>query len=495
MGKGTVYLVGAGPTDSELLTVKARRLIMEADAIVYDRLVGPDILSLFPQDAETYYVGKEASNHSVPQEDICQMLADLAEKHEVVVRLKGGDPNVFGRGAEEAEVLKEAGVDFHFVPGITAALGTASYAGIPLTHRDHASSIYIATAHFKEGSDKKVPFEELVALKDTTLVFYMGVGSLPQIARGFLQAGMDEHTPVAIVERATSSAQRTIHGTMGTIHQVAEESQVSAPALIIVGSVTELDEILYHVDDLPLYGRRVIITRSQGKKQRFARMLRDQGAETVHIPTIQVQHYDQASISQALDQATWLCFTSESGVKHFSQQLQEEKIDIRSLQDAKIAAIGSVTEKALAEINLYCDFVPSVFEGKHFAEEFEDQVDKDKDHIAFISPYGVKNSAVEILEDQGFDVSMNPVYEIVDVQNPALDDFAFRDTDILTFTSCATVRAFQRQFPDFDFPKHDAYCIGHTTAKCAEEVGFQTKISDQATLDSLRDLIVEDFGA
>ena len=282
---GKVTLVGAGPGDPGLLTVKGREALLAAQVVVYDRLVSPAILALMPEEAEQINVGKEASRHPVPQDQINRILLEKALEGKNVVRLKGGDPFLFGRGGEELELLREHGVPFEEVPGITSAIAVPAYGGIPVTHRDFTSSLHIVTGHARAGKALDIDFEALVRTKGT-LVFLMGVSSLPDICEGLLKAGMDPDTPAAIVERGTTPAQRRLDATVATLAQTAAEGKVESPAISIVGQVCALARDFDWFDALPLKGKRIVVTRPKERAGTLAHRLRKLGADVFEYPCI-----------------------------------------------------------------------------------------------------------------------------------------------------------------------------------------------------------------
>ena len=365
---GKVTLVGAGPGDPGLLTVKGLRALEQAEVVVYDRLVSPAVLELIPSAARRIDVGKQASRHPVPQHRINRILLEEALAGNNVVRLKGGDPFVFGRGGEELETLARGGAAFEEIPGVTSAIAAAAYGGIPVTHRDYASSLHIVTGHAREGAELDIDFEALVRTGGT-LLFLMGVTALPVIAEGLLEAGMDPDTPAAMVERGTLPGQRRCSATLGTLQSRAEEMEIHSPALIIVGGVCALAEALCWFERLPLHGKRLLVTRPKGRAGTLSEKLRALGADAVEFPCIRTEAISPCpAMEAALDQLTeyeWLGFTSAAGVDAFWTCLRDMGKDARALGGVKLAAIGPATGKALETHGLTADLIPAVCNAAH----------------------------------------------------------------------------------------------------------------------------------
>lgn len=368
---GQVILLGAGPGDPTLVTQAGCNWLSRCDVVVYDRLSPDELLELTPATAERIYVGKQPDRHPVPQEQINQLLIDRARKGKLVVRLKGGDPLIFGRGGEEAAALREAGVSFRIVPGITAAVAAASYAGIPLTDRRVASSVAFVTG--QEDADRDDTRIDWAALAGVdTLVVYMGVRALGEITAALVASGKPAETPAAMVERASTSAQRVVAGTLGEIADLAAAQNVKPPALLIVGPTVTLRRQIAWREHLPLAGKCVLVTRSRSQASRLSEQLRDAGAEVIEAPTIDIEPAPQtAAIDGAiarLGEFDWLCFTSSNGVDGFFARLIETGRDVRSLGKVRIAAIGSATAGALEARGLLADLMPSPFTSAAMAD-------------------------------------------------------------------------------------------------------------------------------
>lgn len=531
MSKGKVWLVGAGPGDPGLLTVKATETIKDADVIVYDALIGDALFSLFPRDAEYISVGKRAGNHTMPQEEIDQLLLELAQQGKKVVRLKGGDPFLFGRGGEELELLAERGIPYEIVPGVTSPIAVPAYNGIPVTHRDYTSSLHIITGHKRKGSDEGIDFAALVRTQGT-LVFLMGIARLEYICEGLIQGGMDPDMPAAVLQQGTTAGQKRIVATVGTLVEETRRHGVETPAIIIVGRVCALADQFAWVERLPLAGSRVIVTRPRGTISRMAARLRKLGAEVLELPSIETRaREDQSQLKEALDRmekagakntpgadsATdsagmkcptdtadpmdaadvvggydWIVFTSPTGVRVFFDVLRSCGKDVRSLASLCIAAIGMGTKKELADRNLIVDFVPSVYDGDTLGKELAQRVKKG-DRILIPRASAGNQKLVEQLEEAGAVVDDIPIYDTVDARQDLVDEAALFEQnkiDCAVFTSASTVRGFVSRNPGLDYSLVRAACIGKQTKACADEYGMQTRMSDEATIDSLVQLVV-----
>jgi uroporphyrinogen III methyltransferase/synthase len=361
MTAAKVYLIGAGPGDPELITTKGRRLLQQADAILYDNLANDALLALAPEHAERIYVGKKKSVHAFTQEEICAMLIERARRGWNVVRLKGGDPFIFGRGGEEAEALADAGIPFEVVPGVTTPLGIAAYTGVPLTHREHTSAVTFVTGHAVDIIDwDRVGMSE-------TLVIFMGLTTFPQIARELIERGRSPETPAMAVRWATRPDQETITGTLATLPGLIERNKMKPPATIVVGEVVRLREKLNWFERLPLFGQRIVITRAKAQADALASKLAALGADAVELPTIEIRPAaDYAPLDRAIERLSgydWLIFTSANGVKFFLERLDRSAADLRALR-ARICAIGPATRAAVEALHLKVDVM-----GKEYVAE------------------------------------------------------------------------------------------------------------------------------
>lgn len=495
MKTGKVWLVGAGPGDIGLLTVKATEIIRDADVIVYDALIGDSLFSLFPKGVECISVGKRSGNHTMPQEQIDKVLLDEACKGRNVVRLKGGDPFLFGRGGEELELLAEHDIPYEIVPGITSPIAVPAYNGIPVTHRDFTSSLHIITGHKRKGSDEDIDYEALVRTEGT-LVFLMGIARLPFICGGLLQAGMDTDMPAAVLQQGTTAGQKRIVATVGTLEEEVKRQGVETPAIIIVGKVCSLAEEFAWYEKLPLAGSRVIITRPRGMISSMAARLRKLGAEVLELPSIEtVAREDQSALEAALngmESYRWIVFTSPTGVRVFFDVLKKAGRDVRCLAGAKIAAIGTGTKKELSDRNIMVDFVPSVYDGETLGRELAELVGRG-DRILIPRAALGNEQLVALLEAAGAEVTDVPTYDTVDAKQDLVDEaglFESGKIDCAVFTSASTVRGFVSRNPGLDFSLVRAACIGKQTKHAAEACGMKAYMSEEATMDSLAQLVI-----
>jgi len=372
--EGVVYLVGAGPGDPDLITVRARQLLDECDAVVYDSLIPDELLVTLPLEVDRRYVGKKSGRHSLPQQDINDLLVRLASQGKRVVRLKGGDPFVFGRGAEEALYLKEHGIRYEIVPGITSGVAALSFAGIPCTDRMDASYVVFLTGHQAvEKAVSTVPWEWVGGAKRGTLVIYMGVTEIKRIIDQLVGAGMSPATPAAVVERGTLPTQRTVSTTVGELPDKVAELDIKPPALFVIGEVVKYHDSLQWFKDKPLFGVRVMVTRPADQAGSLYRDLRELGAEVLAYPTIATSEDFRTDEWDALRKVAgddrWLVFTSENGVRYFLRQWYSTIGDIRGLGNYRVAAVGDGTVRALNANNIAPDFVPSVATTAALAEQ------------------------------------------------------------------------------------------------------------------------------
>ncbi len=493
---GKVWLVGAGPGDAGLFTRKGYDVLQQADVVVYDALVGDGVLSCVPRSARTIDVGKRAANHTMPQEQISQVLLDEALAGNKVVRLKGGDPFVFGRGGEELELLAEHGVPYEVVPGITSAVAVPAYNGIPVTHRDFTSSLHIITGHKRAGADYDIDFEALVRTKGT-LVFLMGVRSLPDIMAGLLDAGMSADMPAAVLQEGTTAGQRRVVATVSTLADAAREAGIEAPAIIVVGGVCALADQFAWRERLPLQGCKVVVTRPAELVSTMAERLRVLGAEVLEIPAVAtVPIEDNEELDRALDQIgwyDWIVFTSPSGVRIFFDELLSAGVDVRTMAHARFATLGSGTSSELRKHGIVADLVPLDATGEALGQALADTANAG-DKILIPRARIGNRELVDALS--AFEVDDVPTYDTVPLSGGLVDVAAqFEQGRIfcVAFTSSSGVRAFAEAHPGLDFTKVRAACIGEKTRATAESLGMPTWVSDHAAMDSLCDLIVAQY--
>ena len=477
---GKVYLVGAGPGEGGLLTIKGLDLIRRADVIVYDRLVGEEVMEFIPEDKELINVGKNAGDHPVPQWRINEILLEEAEKGKMVVRLKGGDPFIFGRGGEELELLKEKGIDFEVVPGITSSIAVPAYAGVPVTHRDYCSSLHIITGHARAGGELSIDYDSLVKLNGT-LIFMMSVASLPDISEGLLKAGMDPEMPCAIIENGTRSYQRKFIGKLSEIAEISRANHVISPSVILVGKVAELSDQFDWYGLKPLRHKKFIVTQPVNKSSRLAKGLRELGGEAVLYPCIETKAL--RPIDPPYEDYDTLVFTSSEGVKSFMDWLLSEGKDMRSLYGKKIACIGTATSDALKIYGIIADFVPTVYSGRVLGQEMLNTgfIDKSSKVILLRADISSKDVTDE-LEKAGIGYLDYIVYNTRILKNEPVEG---TDDIIVTFTSRSCVTGFADSQGKTDFTGTKALAIGESTAEEARKYGFEVTVSDKATIQSM----------
>jgi uroporphyrinogen III methyltransferase/synthase len=494
---GKVWLVGAGPGDVGLLTIRGREVLQNADVVVYDALVGQEILAMIPDSARLIFAGKRSGNHFLRQEETNRVLLEEALAGNRVVRLKGGDPFLFGRGGEELELLAEHGVPFEIVPGITSAIAVPAYNGIPVTHRDFCSSVHIVTGHRRSDHTYDIDFDALVRTRGT-LVFLMGIAALPDICAGLLSAGMDPDMPAAVLERGTTADQRRISATVGTLEAACAAAGVLTPAIIVVGKVCSVADTFSWFEKRSLAGVKVLLTRPRELTSAMAELLRARGAEVLELPAIRTEPVaDDAPLRSAMETLAergfdWLVFTSPTGVKVFFQKLMEVG-DIRSLGGVKIAAIGQGTEKALRSFGLRADFLPSVYDGETLGRELA-KVCAARSRILIPRASLGNPELVKELTEAGHAVTDVPTYDTICAASRVLDEKALLESgeiDFAVFTSASTVRGFAESAKGADLKKVNAVCIGRQTESAARALGMRTWTAERATLDSLADRVQE----
>ena len=498
---GKVYLVGAGPGDPKLITLKGIECLQRADVVIYDLLINVKLLEHCPAHIEKIYGGKMIGEQEQRQSEINDLMIRHARAGKTVVRLKGGDPFIFGRGGEEALTLVEAGIDFEVVPGITSAIAAPAYAGIPLTHRSYSSSVAFVTGHSAAlQADSAIRWEQLATGVDT-LVVLMGVGHLREIAGRLIQHGRSPETPISLVHWGTTPQQKTLEGTLADIAQKAEEVNFRNPAAIVVGDVNALREQLGWFDRKPLFGRRIIVTRARAQASGFAECLESYGADVIQFPTIETQPIlDNAALDRAIAQLAtynWVIFTSVNAVEYFYRHLRENGKDTRSLGNARICAVGQKTVAALDQIGIRADYVPSQYRGAALAAELEG-VKGQKILLprAWIAADDLPNG----LRDRGAIVDAIPIYETIKAGaegREALEaDLHNGRIDMVTFTSSSTVTNFLEMFGSHPsaalLDQVHIAVIGPSTAATAEAKGLTVNIvAKQASVESLAEEIVK----
>ena len=500
MQTGKVWLVGAGPGAAGLFTIKGEQVLSSADVVLYDSLVGDEVLGMIPETAEKIDVGKRASRHTMPQREISRMLAEEALKGRKVVRLKGGDPFLFGRGGEELEVLAEEHIPFEVVPGVSSPIAVAAYAGIPVTHRDMASSVHIVTGHRREGEDYDIDFEALVKAGGTW-VFLMGIGALHTICEKLMEAGLSENMPAAVIQQGTTAGQKLVSATVGSLEEQVLEQGIETPALIVVGEVCRLAGKLGWMNALPLSGKKILVTRPAEKDSYLASYLRRLGAEVLEIPAIRIAPIENntslTTSLENLDSYGWIVFTSPRGADIFFSQAMDMGIDGRRMQGKKFACIGQGTGQALRNHGIIPDLIPDVYDGEHLGKALAEVCEEGAHILMPRSAIGGSRIIEEICKRPDLRVDDIPTYDTKPA-NPGVVDikglFESGKINMTAFTSASAVRAFVHAADGLDMSKVSAACIGRQTGSEAESAGMAVCISQEATMDSLIQRILEEIG-
>lgn len=478
---GKVYLVGGGPGSLDLLTIKGKRLLQEADCIIYDRLLEDDMLTLAKSDCELIYVGKQACNHTMSQEEICRLLVDKATQYQHVVRLKGGDAYVFGRGGEEGIYLKKCGISFEVVPGVTSAIAGLAYAGIPITHRGIARGFHVLTAQDKDGSLDHIDFTALASSNDTC-VFLMGLSKLSVIVSGFLQAKKDKHTPIAIISHATWSTQQSIYGTLETILDQFQKRPLPSPAMIVIGEVVTLHNTLSFIEEKPLYGCNILLARPNVGGN-IVHSLKEEGAIVKEVCTGCIEYYSDRLHPIDFTNYTHLICTSKHGAHALFQALKETKQDIRKLYTLKIYCIGSATASIFEEKWIQVEALPTTYHGDALQEHLSTILNKD-DRILFISGAMYHKSLVKSLREyehfQHVIVYENKVQSIDDT-------IMLQDYDVALFTCSSAVEACASLWKQTKLPC--IVSIGKTTTKTLQNYGVSCIEAENATYQDCITLI------
>ena len=481
-----VYLVGAGPGDPDLITWKGRKLLALADSVLYDHLASDHLLELTRKDCERIYVGKKKAVRAYPQEEICAMMVERARRGLTVVRLKGGDPFIFGRGGEELEALAEAGIPFEVIPGVTSPLGIAAYSGVPLTHRAHTKLVTFVTGHDAAGIDwSKTGQSE-------TLVIFMGIAAIGDITRELIAHGRSGGTPAIAVRWGTRPDQETVAGTLATIADRIEEAQLKPPATVIIGEVVALHDRFNWFEKLPLFGKKIVITRSAGQAAEFSERLRALGADAIELPVISIQPpADPAPLDQAIVQLStydWLIFTSVNGVRCFMDRLDRSQYDLRSLK-ARICAIGPATRRAVEELHLKVDRMPEEYIAESLVQAFAGE--RLAGQRLLLPRAAVARDLIPAeLSQLGAQVDVVEAYRNVvpaDAASRALEIFsAAKRPDWVTFTSSSTVKNLLAAAGRDALEGVRIASIGPVTSETARAHGLKVDIeAKQYTLDGL----------
>ena len=494
LSTGIVYIVGAGPGDRKLITLKGVECLQRADVVIYDLLLNDALLEHCPTHTEKIKA-PDPRVRATRQTELNQLLVEHAKAGKIVVRLKGGDPYIFGRGGEEAMALTEAGIPFEIVPGVTSAIAASAYAGIAVTHRDYASSVAFVTGHSAAlRPDSNINWEQLATAVDT-LVIYMGVAHLRQIVERLIAHGRDPQTLVSLVRVGTTPQQQVVQGTLDDIVLKVEAVQLESPALIVVGEVNQLRDQLRWFDTKPLFGKRVLVTRARAQASEFADLLEANGAEVIQFPTIKIQPIENVDIP-SLDKYDWVIFTSVNAVEIFYERLRENGKDVRMFGGTKICAVGPKTVEALNGIGIQPDFVPTHSRGSAIAAEMENVSGKKillpRAKIATTDlPNGLREKGAVV-----DDISLYDTLKVTSKDHKTIEaDLLKGKIDLVTFTSSSTVTNFLEMFPahipETLLTDVQVAVIGPETQKTAIEHGIQVDVvAKKATIESLVEAII-----
>lgn len=498
---GKVYLVGAGPGDYKLITVKGIECIRKADVIVYDRLANENYLNEAKENCEIIYVGKASSNHTLSQDEINDVIVKKAKEGKIVTRLKGGDPYVFGRGGEEGEYLLENGINFEVVPGITSAIGGLCYAGIPITHRDYASSFHVITGHLKDDENENLNWNALSNIEGT-LVFLMGVANLNKISKNLIKEGKDKNTPVAIINWATRYNQKVVTGTLENIYDIALKENIKPPSLIVVGDVVNLREKLNFFENKELFGKNIVVTRARSQSSTLVEKINDLGGNAIQFPTIKI---DEISPNEELEQGidnienySYIIFTSQNAVDIFFKKMYKMNVDLRKLHNAKIVAIGPATANELRIKGIVADIVPPKYVAESIYEVLKDEL-SESDNILIPRASNARDYLVEKLSEI-CNVRNIHIYNTVVESNNKDEILKLLDKNninYITFTSSSTVNNFMKIIGIDNINKLSStklISIGPITSKTIESYKLKVhKEADEYTIDGMLDCITKDI--
>lgn len=505
--KGKVFLVGAGPGDPKLITVKGLEALLKSDVIVYDRLASPRLLAYAKPGTEKIYVGKLPDRHTMKQEEINQLLVDYALKGKIVTRLKGGDPSVFGRVGEEADLLVQHEIEFEIVPGITSVTAVPAYAGIPVTHREFNSSFTVVTGHEKpEKLDSTVNWDKLATASDT-LIFLMGVAKIDYISEQLRANGRDPSTPVALIRWGTRVEQETLIGTLSDIGDKVRKANFQPPAVIVVGEVVRLRERLAWYEKLPLFGKRILVTRSRSQASELSQKIQELGGEAVEIPLVRfepVSSSDQRikikESLRAIDRYHWILFTSVNGVQFFFETLKSEGVDIRQLLNAKIAAVGPKTEEELRLRGIIPHTIAKQYQQEGLYDQLKDQIHAGQRVLLPCSALA-RDWLPKRLKELGAVVDRLEVYDNVPCEEEAEELVRMlkeKELHVVSFASSSTVRNFDKLIRSLgEDPVQltegvDVACIGPITAKTASDLNLKVSLlAEEASIDSLVQAIAD----
>jgi uroporphyrinogen III methyltransferase/synthase len=502
--EGKVFLVGAGPGDTGLITVRGKQLIDSADAVVYDALANSALLPPGARETgrpELYYVGKRGgSKDSVTQDEINALLIKLAREGKRIVRLKGGDPFVFGRGSEEAQALNDASVTFEVIPGVTAGIAAAAYAGIPVTHRTLSTSVTFVTGHEDPSKPDTQTNWSALAKAGGTIVLYMGVKTLSGISDALIKGGMPGEIPAAAIQWATHPRQRTVVATLETIAAKAEEQNITAPVITVIGWSVVLRDELNWFEQRPLFGKRIVVTRATQQAPILSEKLRELGADAIEMPATQIARLDLGPLRNSIDRIgdyDWLIFTSQNAVAIFWEQLLGRGKDSRALAGLKIAAVGPATAGALLEHGITVDVIPQRFVAEGLLETIRERDDVSGSKVLYITAEGARDVLPSGLREMGAELAIIEAYRTIpDGEGAATLARAIEagKVDLATFTSASAVRGYIDAVGEDLALKVPAASIGPQTSDALREAGIEVEAeAEESTIDGLVSAVLRAF--
>lgn len=494
-----VYLIGAGPGNAGLITVRGLELVRKADVLIYDQLGTSEFLKEAPKNCQMFDVGKSAGNHKLSQDGINELLYQKAKEFTTVVRLKGGDPYIFGRGGEEFLYLQERGINVEVVPGVTSAISAASYAGIPITHRGYTTSMAIVTGHEAEKETSDINWNALAGIG--TVVFLMGVKNISQICQSLIASGKSPDTPVAMVRYGTQSRQESYFGKLSTMPEIVIQKNIQAPCVTIVGNVVDLHNKLNWFEKLPLFGKRIVVTRSRAQSSNLLATLKELGADAIECPTIKISEIENNQALQDFinnnNTYTHLVFTSVNGVNTFIEKLLAQGKDLRILYGKKLVCIGPATAEAFKQKGIIADYIPETYVAEAMIPWFEKQP---KGKIAILRAEKAREVLPEALSKLEHDVDVIPLYHTEfesEINSEVTEYLKNSQIDYVTFTSSSTVEGFAKLLEGSDIKpdKIPAAVIGPVTAETCKKYGFPVKIAaEEYTIPGLVQMIIRHAG-
>ena len=494
MQKGKVYIAGAGPGDEKLVTLKCKELIMSADVIIYDRLVSKKLLYYVKKDCELIYAGKEASNHILKQFEINNIMVEKAKQNKVVLRLKGGDPFIFGRGGEEAEVLYKEDIEFEIVPGVSSFYSVCAYAGIPITHRDYSSSIHIFTGHKKDNND--IDYKKISKLRGT-LIFLMSIKNLENIINNLIKEGLNKNLPVAVIQWGTTSKQKVIIGNLFDIFFKVKEENINNVSVVVIGDVVnaraKLDWTIYK----PLWKKKILVTRKFDEIEEFEKILYEKGAFVVPFPTIEINNlecFDELDTAiNNISSYNCILFTSVNSVKSFFDRMKNLNKDIRLLFNIKIFAIGEKTKAAIEDKGIFIDFIPLKYNSREIIELLKNNISK-KENILYPTSDIVDNSLVNGIKCLGININKvkaysNKINTIID--NDVFDEIINGEFDAIAFASSSQAKNFMNM-TNRKFGNSKICSIGLKTTQTLKDLGINVDITSEiSTMEGLANSVLK----